>query len=231
MEYTDIGFFRLDRILIWGVPPLLGGVIGWFIPAIAKWGTGLTWVPFQGPLELIASFNEPWFVIITAILGLIAGIVLSYISFHESLLVRLSDREITLRINKTEQAFAREDVAVAFLDGKQLVLLGLQGQELSREKSESKSTLVAEACKKHGYSWLDGDPFANEYVRWVADSPELTPSMNALLLVREKALEKGEKKDVADLRRELAKLGITVRNEGKKQYWRMNKDRSTKYNM
>lgn len=50
--------------------------------------------------------------------------------------------------------------------------------------------------------------------------PELTLAMNALFLAREKAMENEDKEDAADLRRELSKLGITVRNDGKKQYWR-----------
>ena len=41
--------------------------------------------------------------------------------------------------------------------------------------------------------------FADHYVRWVADSPELTPSLNALFLAREKAMENEEKEDAADL--------------------------------
>ena len=67
--------------------------------------------------------------------------------------------------------------------------------------------------------------FADHYVRWVADSPELTPSLNALFLAREKAMENEEKEDAADLRRELSKLGITVRDEGKRQYWRQHGQR------
>ena len=60
----------------------------------------------------------------------------------------------------------------------------------------------------------DRDPFADDYVRWVADSPELTPGMNALFLARE-AMENEDKEDATDLRRELSKLGITVRDDGK----------------
>ncbi|MGO4788878.1 DUF308 domain-containing protein [Paenibacillus sp. 2KB_20] len=196
MEYSDLGLSASDRILIWAVPPLLGAVVGWFIPAIADWATGLAWVPFQGPLELIASIQGPWVVIVTAILGLLAGMVLSHIAIKESLAVRLSDQEIRLRMHDAEQTFTRDEVSAVFLDGKQLVLL-----------------------------WRDHDPFADHYVRWVADSPELTPSLNALFLAREKAMENEDKEDAADLRRELSKLGITVRDDGKRQYWRQHGQR------
>lgn len=220
MEYSDLGLSWADRMLVWAVPPLLGAVVGWFLPAIADWATGLAWVPFQGPLELIASIQGPWIVIVTAVLGLLAGMVLSHIAIKESLAVRLSDKEITLRIHEAERTFRREEVSAAFMDGKQLVLLGNEGEELYREKPEAKRETVAEAFMRHGYSWRDRDPFADHYVRWVADTPGLTPSMNALFLAREKAIENDDQEDAADLRRELSKLGITVRDDGKRQYWR-----------
>ncbi|WP_339222173.1 DUF308 domain-containing protein [Paenibacillus sp. FSL W7-1332] len=220
MEYSDLGLSWADRMLVWAVPPLLGAVVGWFLPAIADWATGLAWVPFQGPLELIASIQGPWVVIVTAVLGLLAGMVLSHLAIKESLAVRLSDKEITLRIHEAERTFMREEVSAAFMDGKQLVLLGNEGEELYREKPEAKRETVAEAFMRHGYSWRDRDPFADHYVRWVADTPGLTPSMNALFLAREKAIENDDQEDAADLRRELSKLGITVRDDGKRQYWR-----------
>ncbi|WP_339295762.1 DUF308 domain-containing protein [Paenibacillus sp. FSL W7-1279] len=220
MEYSELGLSWADRMLVWAVPPLLGAVVGWFLPAIADWATGLAWVPFQGPLELIATIQGPWIVIVTAVLGLLAGMVLSHIAIKESLAVRLSDKEITLRIHEAERTFAREEVSAAFMDGKQLVLLGNEGEELYREKPEAKRETVAEAFMRHGYSWRDRDPFADHYVRWVADTPGLTPSMNALFLAREKAIENDDQEDAADLRRELSKLGITVRDDGKRQYWR-----------
>ncbi|KZS47191.1 hypothetical protein AWU65_15280 [Paenibacillus glucanolyticus] len=219
-EYTDLGLSASDRILIWTAPPILGAVVGWFLPAIADWATGLAWVPFQGPLELIASIQGPWVVILTANLGLIAGMLLSRIAVKESLALQLSDQEITFSLHEAKQTFAREEVSAVFLDGKQLVLLGAEGQELYRAKPEAKRAAVAEAFRSHGYSWRDSDPFADHYVRWVVDSPGLTPSMNALFLAREKALEMEEKEDAADLRRELSKLGITVRDEDSRQYWR-----------
>ncbi|MEF7439528.1 DUF308 domain-containing protein [Paenibacillus lautus] len=220
MEYSDLGLSWADRMLVWAVPPLLGAVVGWFLPAIADWATGLAWVPFQGPLELIASIQGPWVVIVTAVVGLLAGTVLSHLAIKESLAVRLSDMEITLRIHEAERTFRREEVSAAFMDGKQLVLLGNEGEELYREKPEAKRETVAEAFMRHGYSWRDRDPFADHYVRWVADTPGLTPSMNALFLLREKAIENDDQEDAADLRRELSKLGITVRDDGKRQYWR-----------
>ncbi len=49
----------------------------------------------------------------------------------------------------------------------------------------------------------------------------MTAAMNALFEAREKALREDDKDEADDLRRELSKLGVTVRDEGKRQYWRL----------
>src|SRR5690606_19175879 len=80
---------------------------------------------------------------------------------------------------------------------------------------------LAEAFQNHGYPWsADGDPFKDRYRRWVPDLPELPPSAHALLKVRERALKEKNKKDIAELREELAKIGYIVRDEGVNQYGR-----------
>ena len=43
---------------------------------------------------------------------------------------------------------------------------------------------------------------------------------DALLVARQRVLEKGDRRDVAELRVELARLGVAVRDEGRRQYWR-----------
>jgi len=79
----------------------------------------------------------------------------------------------------------------------------------------------AAAFRKHGYPWSDdGDPHRDQYRRWVPDMPDLPASANALLKARELALQKKDKTDAEDLRKELARLGYVVREEGTRQYWR-----------
>ena len=108
-----------------------------------------------------------------------------------------------------------------FLDGKELVILGTSGHELVRMPGVEHPEDLAEAFQNHGYPWsADGDPFKDRYRRWVPDLPELPPSANALLKARERALKEKNKKDIAELREELAKIGYIVRDEGINQYWR-----------
>jgi hypothetical protein len=65
-----------------------------------------------------------------------------------------------------------------------------------------------------------GDPRKDEYRRWVEDLPDLPAGANAILKARARALDRGDKEDAAQLRQELGKLGIVVREESKHRFWR-----------
>lgn len=56
-KQTVLELSSVEKALVYLVPPLLGLVIGWFLPVIAKWAVTLDWSPFHGPLEIIASFH------------------------------------------------------------------------------------------------------------------------------------------------------------------------------
>ncbi|WP_236707848.1 YqeB family protein [Brevibacillus choshinensis] len=218
---TVVGFTQIVHILVLIVPPALGLILGYFIPSIAKWAIQLPWIPFQGPLELIAHFHENWVVFVTTILGLIAGIWLSVEVMKDSLVITVSDDKVSLKIKGTVQNISRVDVASAFIDGKKVVLLGSTGNELARETYESAPADVARAFVKHDYPWLPtGDPYDGDYRLWVPETPELPPAVNALLKAREQALQKKDAEAAKEMYREASRIGIVIRNKGMLQYWR-----------
>lgn len=220
-QWTELGVSRKDKIIIWTLFPILGAVAGWFIPVLAKWVATLPWFPFQGLFKLISSMHGAWGSTVMTVLGFVGGGVLAMIAVKESLQIRLSDREVRLKIHDEERVFERQEVSAIFLDHKKLVLLDMNGRELLREEADGKPKALAEAFIRAGYDWREQDPFAHEYARWVADTPGLSPGANALFLAREKAIGRDDKEDAEDLRQELSKLGVTVRDEKKRQYWRM----------
>jgi cysteinyl-tRNA synthetase len=80
---------------------------------------------------------------------------------------------------------------------------------------------MVQGFRKHDYPWLtEGDPHKDKYQRWVPDMPDLSAAAHALLKAREKTLEEKNTVDIKELRSELAKLGIVVRDEETRQYWR-----------
>ncbi|WP_028778529.1 YqeB family protein [Shimazuella kribbensis] len=220
-QCTVVGLTPMERVLILTVPPIIGIVLGYFIPVIANWANQLPWVPFQGPIKLIASIEEKWVVIITAILGLIGGIWLTIAAFRDTLIIVITNDEVHLKIKETVQIFSTADITSIFLEDKKLVLLGKSGVELARENYDSSSDKVEQAFIMHGFSWSSqGDPYDSDYRPWVPETPELSPILHALLKAREQALKKKEEESIKVLHQEAKKLGIVIRDKGSLQYWR-----------
>lgn len=219
-HHTLLNFSKTDKVILWLGFPLIGLVLGWFLPSIAKWGSSLPWLPFQGPLKLIASYNGAWVGFVTMILGLIAGIAFTFLSFHESLETSVYDDKVILKLRNEEIILKNQDISLVFMDKKQLVLLGNDEKELFRCKQELNKSRVGAAFIKHHYVWSDTDPFKHDFKTWVVDSPDLSPAANALLKARKIAIEKGNDEEAFQLSQELWKLRVSVKEKDKRQYYR-----------
>jgi hypothetical protein len=209
--------------LMWVGLPLAGAGAGWLLQALAGWLAELPWVPFDGLFELVASVadNEPLATIVSLAVGAVVGLVLAVMGAMEMLVVRITDGDVTLRRGDSTRQINRSVVQTVFIDGKQLVLLGREAEELAREGFDLGADAMRDGFLAHGYPWAAaGDPYRDEFRRWVPDDPALPGSADALLKARAKALEKGDKSDAVELRGELGKLGVVVREEAKRQYWR-----------
>lgn len=218
---TVVGFSTATGIFLYGGFGLAGLVLGYFLPSITGFALSLPWVPFEGPMKLINAMNGSWVEFALALLGLVVGLVVASISIKETLVTTITDKEVQFDKDGHLQSIARQDIYTIFLDGKELVILGDSGYELARELIDEAPAVVMEGFEQHSYPWnLDGDPYKDVYRRWVPEDPGISPSANALLKVREKALEEKNKEEINDLRSELAKLGYVVRDEKEHQYWR-----------
>ncbi|MFF0338280.1 hypothetical protein [Kribbella sp. NPDC004875] len=225
-ERTVIGHSTTDKVVLFGGLPLVGLVLGFFLPRIADWAADRSWVPFQGPLKLIAAWDSWWVVVICVLVGLVAGVVLAGMALDDTLKVTITDRSVEFLKNQKAVTVPREKVAVAFLDGKEIVLQDATSRELAREKHDqlkAEAQRIPAAFRAHGYPWSDaGDPHESAFRRWIEDDPELPPAVNAVLKVRSKAFGDGDKgkADLRELRTELTNLGYTVKDRDKVQYWR-----------
>ncbi|MGP3735157.1 YqeB family protein [Streptomyces sp. GDS52] len=207
----------LITVCVYAAFGLLGAGVGWLIGPLADWLVTLPWAPLQGPAELVASLPAP----ALSAAGAVAGLVLGLVAQYEQLVVRLSDDRVALTRKGRQQDFPRDAVATVFRDGKQLVLLGHDGGELTRQECDLDTGRLADAFTEHGYAWADVDPHQGEFRRWVPGTPGLPEGANALLKTRQESLEKkGSSDDVEELREELARLGVVVRDEKRRQYWR-----------
>jgi cysteinyl-tRNA synthetase len=165
-------------------------------------------------------------VLILAIAGVVAGILLASAALEDTLKVSVTDTEVQFQKNKRTRRVPREQIRVAFLDGNDIVLQAADSRELARERHDqlkSEAKRISAAFEAHGYPWsAEGDPYRNAFRRWVEDHPEVPPAVNAVLRARSKAIALGDKgkADARELRDEVAKLGYVIRDENANQYWR-----------
>jgi hypothetical protein len=217
-ERAEITESTGTRLVRWVGLPAAGTVAVFLLKLLVDWLVTLPWTPFRGPLELVGSIPEPWATIGAPVLGLLAGLVLALVAHGERLAVAVSPDEVTLTGDEYTATFGRAEVTAVFVDRGKLVLLGSDTGELARRPSELDPATLEAAFTRHGFPWRDGDPHAGEYRRWVPDVAGLPPGANALLTARAKDPDSG---DGRELRDELVRLGVVVRDEKGKQYWRL----------
>ena len=208
-------------VLCWLGLPTLGAGAGWLLKWAAGWVAGLPWAPLQGPFKLVAAAPEPAGTIGALTVGGAAGLVLAFLAVLDTAIVTVSPAGVTLRRGDHSTSVGRSAITAIFRDGGDLVVLGPAGEELSRERYDLSTRRIADGFTEHGLPWrADGDPYRDEYRRWVEDTPDLPAGANAVLRARQKALDKGEREDAEQLRAELGKLGLVIRDEKKRQFWR-----------
>jgi hypothetical protein len=195
--------------------------LGLLVKVLANRLAGLEWAPMRGPARLLVSIPEPWLTAGLVALGAVAGLGLIFSDFLEQVSVGVSDERVVLKRPGHVQEIARDRVGPVFRDRGDLVLLGPGGEEIAREKCDLGVRRLAAAFTGHGYAWTDSDPYLDDFRLWVPKTPGLSEHANSLLKVRAEAKEgSGSAEVVKELRRELARIGIVVRDKGKQQYWR-----------
>ena len=195
-----------------------GAVAGtsWLLRLVANWLVTVPGMPVPAPVRILAALPEPQVTI-----GALGGLVLTFVGLHESLTVTVSREKVVLTRIGSSQLLEGAAVQGAFCEGKQLVVLGRYAEELAREPCDLREQRLAEAFGRHGYHWLDGDPYAGEFRRWVPGTTALPREANVLLQARREALDdKDAADDVRELREELARLGVVVRDDKTRQSWR-----------
>jgi hypothetical protein len=205
---------------MWTGFPALGVGAGWALHRAVDWLVTLPWIPFRGPVRLLAGLPEPTTTIGAFAIGALAGLLFAGLVATDLRTVTISPQRIALTHGRSTREVDRASVTAAFLDGRHLVLLGPATEELVREVYDLGADRLRNALLAHGYPWHDGDPFRDGYQRWADDAPDLPGGANTLFRARERALRSGDRDDAAELRDALAKLGVVVREERHHQFWR-----------
>lgn len=210
-----------ERALVWLGFPLVGAVLGALLGPFATWVVALPWAPLQGPFELVTSIPEPYLTVGGPVVGVLAGLGVALLASAESVTVTVDAAEVTVTRDDSTRRVSRDAVHAVFLDRKELVFLGEDSREIAREGGDLPSRdQLAAALGGHGYPWAEEDPHRDAYRRWVPGDPDLSAGEHALLAARGKAVERDDATDTTELRAELARHGVVVRDEDKRQYWR-----------
>lgn len=205
---------------VWVVFPLVGAAALVGLVHAADWLAQLPLVP--GWIALATRLPQPVGTVAAGLLGLLAGAAVAYHGQRDSLVVRVAWHEIVLRRGERNGSVPRNHVGAVFVDGKDLVVLTRAGEEISRWPNDRPVAELARAFTAHRYPWYgDTDPYHDQYQRWVPGLPGLPPGADALMVARRSALENNDTHDAAQLRTELARLGLVVRDEDARQFWRM----------
>lgn len=218
---TEVGPSRAFHLVVWIAFPLVGAVAGALVALLLDWALGLSWVPFQGPLELVDELTGGWTLPVLAVVGLALGLVIAVLTQRDVARLEVGADQVTLSQEGREQCVTAGEIAAVFAEDGLLVVQDAVGHRRAWVRLEDLSVReVEEAFVEHGHPWVDADPFADDFSRWVPDAPALPTGANAVLVARQKALESNHGRDAEDFRLELEKLGVVVRDEGDRQYWR-----------
>ena len=109
-ERTVIGHSAADKLLLFGGLPLIGLVIGFFLPRIADWAVRQKWVPFEGVFRLITTWDGWWVAAICIALGLAAGVVLAGMALDDTLKVTVTGQSVEFLKHQKTVTVPRSEV-------------------------------------------------------------------------------------------------------------------------
>ncbi|GAA2755626.1 YqeB family protein [Actinopolymorpha rutila] len=216
-----VGRSVAERALVWVGFPALGAGVGWLLRGLVVWVVTVPHLPLPGLLRFVATVPEPWLTLAGLGAGAVAGGVLVVLGERDYVTVTVDHQEVGLAHAGERRSLRREQVGAVFLDGKQLVLLDRSTGELARQRGDLPDAGRIEAAfSAYGYPWRAGDPHREEFRPWVDDAPDLPAAAHATLRARRRALAENDDTDADELRTELGRLGVVVRDEHRRQYWR-----------
>ncbi|RLL68607.1 hypothetical protein D7M15_19175 [Streptomyces sp. Z26] len=201
---------------------VLGAGLAWAVTLLADRLVEIPLIPFERPLELLGSVPQPWLTVGALCAGGVVGLLGGAVILHHELSLSVSAERTVLTREDRSRDIPRERIGLVCRDGKQLVVFGHEGEELAREECDLDAGRLAAAFTSYGYRWAAEDPYRDAFRRWVPDAPGLPAGADPLLRARDRTLRKSgaDTADARELREELARLGVFVREVDKRQFWR-----------
>lgn len=133
----------------------LGGTaVGALLPLLAGWAAELPWIPFQGPLRLLGSFDQTWLVWGRPVIGLLVGLALAAWVILDSPVLEVDARGIQVRRRgAVQRVIERDKVAAVYPKGLKITIETEAGRVLFEDDVEGDKDAVRRAFVEHGYPW------------------------------------------------------------------------------
>lgn len=148
------GFDREGRLWVLAVLGAGGVALGALLPAVAGWLRDAPWVPFEGPLRLLSSFDAPWLTWGRPAIGLAVGLAVAAYILSATPVLEVDLQEVEVRRHgRVERVIARATVAGVYRRGSKLVLENEHGRTLFADDVEGDRDAVRRAFVEHGYPW------------------------------------------------------------------------------
>lgn len=131
-----------------------GAALGALLPVVARWAAELPWAPFQGPLRLVASIDEPWLTWGFPGLGLAAGLAFAAWVIYDSPVLDIGRERIQVRRRgEVERVIERSTVAAVHPRRSTIVIETESGRKLFEHDVEGDRDAVRSAFVDLGYPW------------------------------------------------------------------------------
>ena len=130
--------------------------VGFGFPYLAGWASELPWMPLQGPLQLLGTFEYDWLTWGRPAIGLALGLLLALLALQTSPVLTLSDERIEIRQGDDVTLIEREKVDGVRRKGSKILILSSTGRELFHGEVEGTKDAVREAFLAHHYPWESG---------------------------------------------------------------------------
>lgn len=208
------------HVFLWTALPGGGALLGLVLAHVPGWIAALPWFPNQEKISELAAVIGLKATVALVAAGALLGALVALTAYDGIVTVTVDEESVTVKRGDDESTFLRGAVSGAFVDAEDLVLLGLNGEELTRVRTGLKPHRLRAGFDAHGYDWHERDPYGEEFTRWIDGTSHLSQDAHAILRARQNAIESGDTGDLRELRRELSRHGVFVREEGTRQYWR-----------
>ncbi len=138
-------------VLLFG---LGGAALGASVPYLAGLAADLPWMPFQGPLRLLGSFDQAWLVWLRPVLGLVLGLGAAAWVIHDSPVLLLTAGQLRVeQRGEVQRVIPRDKVDAVYRRGGKVVVQSAAGRELFAGDVEGDREQVREAFVALGYPW------------------------------------------------------------------------------